>query len=163
VSAVPRLLDPPQPCSRPEHLERARAWIRQTRFQQASGLPGAVGSAIAMAGTLLADDDGEARGDWSSGDAAADPATLLREEIVVPVGATVAIAGPWSAERHAIVPAADAPYASGGVMLVSGSVDTLLQHGPALPPGRAYTLVFALVLATLGGALLYAATARLSW
>lgn len=158
VMAVPQLLDPPRRCTTPEELQQARRWVRETRFDtKAPGVLGAVGTVFGIVDTLLNDDDGEARGDWSIGEHAADPGSLRIEEIAVPVGAAVSVVGPWSAERHAIVPGVDG-VASRGVKLATGPADSVLQlHADALPPGRLTAFVFMLVLAALGIAVLWAA------
>jgi len=149
IMAVPHLADKVVRRESPEHIARARAYVGATRFDEASGLLGAVGSAITTGTAMFTDDDGESRFDWKRTGEPRDPSTLLLEESVLPIGATASVAGPWSIDRHAIMPASDAPGGL-GVTVTTGPVDTLLGANSQIPASTTTSVVLILVLTAIG-------------
>ena len=156
VSAVPRLVDEPARLEGEAAVERARGFVRATRFETAAGLPGALGTAFTMLDDILTDEDAQCRRDWTHGGGSRDPATLLLEETILPVGATVSVAGPWSASRRAIVPhAGDAEGV--GVVATTGPADKLPGESGMARPSLLSALAFAAVTSGIGCAILWAA------
>lgn len=156
VSAVPRLVDEPKVLEGDEALERARAFVRATRFERVDGLAGALGTAVTMLDDVLTDDDAQCRRDWTHGGEPRDPGTLILEETVLPVGATISVVGPWSASRRAIVPHAEGDE-SVGVTATAGRVGKLLSEGGVARPSILSALAFAVVTSAIGGAIIWAA------
>lgn len=78
-----------------------------------------------MAEVTFDDDDGEARRDWSNGEATRDPAALTLEEMILPVGAFASASGHWSAERRALT--------AGGAGSVAAWVEVTLGHRTSRP------------------------------
>jgi hypothetical protein len=146
--AVPRLIDEPVRHAGPDVLTRARRHVADTRFQDAAGLLGALGTVLTTVGVMFGDDDGEHRADYRAAGTERDPANLLLEETVLPVGATASVAGAWSASRGAIVPQSDA--SGGGVTATTGAVQALLKQGSQLPPSKVGAAAFALALVAVG-------------
>lgn len=156
VSAAPRLVDEPKILESDEAIERARAFVRATRFERADGLVGALGTAVTMLDDMLTDDDAQCRRDWTHGGEPRDPGTLILEETVLPVGATISVVGRWSASRRAIVPHAEGDE-SVGVMATAGHVGRLLAQGGVARPSILSALVFAAVTYAIGGGIIWAA------
>ncbi|MCM2328246.1 MAG: hypothetical protein NDI88_10180 [Lysobacter sp.] len=156
VLAVPRLVDAPLRREGESDIERARQWVGATRFERASGLAGALGTALAMADDILTDDDAECRRDWMSEGEARDPATLILEETVLPVGASASLVGPWSASRRAIVPHVAAAETL-GASVTTDPADALLASYAGLPPSRLAAALFALVTLAIGAAIVWGA------
>jgi hypothetical protein len=154
VMAVPWIVDEPSRLSGADAVLRARQYIDATRFEEASGRIGAVGTAISTVRVLFGDADGEHRADYKSTGTERDPGTLLLEETVLPVGASASVAGTWLASRGAIQPGSGA---GGGVTVTTGPVEMLLARSSQLPASTTNSLVFAIVLGGLGAALLWAA------
>ena len=154
VMAVPWLQDDASRLSSPDVVARARQYVASTRFEEAAGLLGAVGSVFGTVRVLFTDDDGEHRADYRSTDRSRRIETLLLEESVLPVGARASVAGSWSTSRGAIIPSGDGPS---GVTVTMGPIDSLLKGNSQVPASATSTLVFALVLGGLGAASLWAA------
>jgi hypothetical protein len=159
VMAVPWIVDEASRRSGPDAVQRARQYVAATRFEDASGLLGALGTALGAVRVLFTDDDGEHRADYRAAGTARGVETLLLEETVLPVGATAAVAGNWSADRGALVVAGDSP---GGVTVTTGPVETLLRKAGPLPPSITSAAVFTLVLAALGVGVLWVALTYLA-
>ena len=157
VLAVPRLVDAPLRREGEADVERARHWVGATRFERAAGLAGALGTALAMADDILTDDDAECRRDWMHEGEARDPATLILEETVLPVGASASLVGPWSASRRAIVPHVAAAETL-GASVTTGAADALLASHAGLPPSRLGAALFAVVTLAIGAAIVWGAT-----
>jgi hypothetical protein len=150
VLAVPQLADDARPCSAPDDVERARQHVAATRFEDvAGGLAGAVGTALQMAGDVFGDEDGESRRDWRKAGDRPEPGALLLEETVLPVGARVTVAGRWSAERQAIVPASGGST-PGVVTVVTGGPERLASSHAL--PSPAWSVAVAATLLTAAGA-----------
>ncbi|HQW37168.1 MAG TPA: hypothetical protein PLO00_00550 [Usitatibacteraceae bacterium] len=156
INAVPRLVDEPKVLEGEEALARARAFVRATRFERVDGLAGALGTAVTMLDDMLTDDDAQCRRDWTHGGEPRDPGTLILEETVLPVGATISVVGPWSASRRAIVPHAEGDE-SVGVTATAGRVGKLLSEGGVARPSILSALAFAIVTSAIGGAIIWAA------
>ena len=150
VLAVPQLADDARPCSAPDDVERAREHVAAARFEEvAGGLAGALGTAFQMAGDVFGDEDGESRRDWRrAGDRPARGALRLGET-GLPVGARVTVAGRWSAERQAIVPASGGS-APGVVTVVTGGPERLASSHAL--PSPAWSVAVAATLLTAAGA-----------
>lgn len=155
VMAVPRLVDEPARHAGPDVLTRARRHIADTRFEEAAGLLGALGTVFRTVGVMFGDDDGEHRADYRAAGAVRAPENLLLEETVLPVGASASVAGAWSAARGAIVPQSGSS-GGGGVTATTGAVQTLLKHGSPVPPSKVGAAVAALTLAAIGAGILWA-------
>lgn len=154
VMAVPWVKDDALRVSGAEAVSRARQYVASTRFEEATGLLGAVGTVFGTVRVLFSDDDGEHRADYRSTDRSRGIEGLLLEETVLPVGATAAVVGTWSVSRGAIVPSGEGPS---GVTATTGPTDSLLRGNSQVPASTASTVVFALVLGGLGAALLWVA------
>jgi hypothetical protein len=115
---------------------------------------GAVGSAFTTVTAMLTDDDGESRFDWKRAGDSRDPSTLRLEESVLPVGATASVAGPWSVDRHAVVPASAAPGAL-GVTVTTGPVETLLGANSQVPASTTSSVLVIVVLAAIGAGIVW--------
>jgi hypothetical protein len=123
VRAVPILSIPAQQNSDPAWIERARQLVQSTQWELVAPL--ATGLAVfERTREAMTDDDGEASRHCQRKGDARDPAELILEETVLPVGATVSVHGTWSAERGAIVARASAA-GSMGVQLVLGPPEGL--------------------------------------
>ena len=155
VMAVPWLVDDPVRRTGADAVLRARQVVAATRFEEASGMLGALGTALSTVRVLFNDDDGEHRADYKAAGTTRDPETLLLEETVLSVGATASLAGTWSADRGAVVPGSST---GGGVTVSTGSVDALLRRSSQVPPSSASGLVVAVVFGALGAAILWAGT-----
>jgi hypothetical protein len=77
----------------------------------------------------------------------------LREEIVVPVGATVSVSGRWSSERRALVPGAIGDGELGAT-LVTGTAAKLGSDGSSELPWSVLSVALTTVLLLLVGATL---------
>jgi hypothetical protein len=158
VLAVPQFAAPAERHSGGPALERARRWIRNTPFEEVRGdMLGVVGTAFSMAHEIFTDEDGEARRDWNRHGDERDPADLLLEESVLPVGAAASVHGTWSAERGAIVAGGD-PAIGAGVSVVLGPPEEL---GGALPHSTGAYLATAAISTLLGGGIVWFALAVL--
>jgi hypothetical protein len=132
----------------------ARQWVAATAFEDvAPGLLGSVGTALQVASTLFGDEDGEDRRDFRVAGETRDPATLVLEETLLPVGAQASVSGRWSAARGAIVAGGDAAVGE-LVQAVLGPVERLTGPGE-VPPSFATYLTSAIVLTGLGAGLLW--------
>jgi hypothetical protein len=157
VLAVPRLVDAPLKREGEADVERARQWVGATRFERATGLVGALGTALTMADDILTDADAECRRDWMHEGEARDPAALILEETALPVGASASLVGPWSASRRAIVPHVAAAETL-GASVTTGPADELLASSAGLPPSRLSAVLFAVVTLAIGAAIVWGAT-----
>jgi hypothetical protein len=156
VLAVPWIVDEATRLEGAAAVAMARQHVSDTRFEEVSGLLGAIGTAVGTVRVMFNDDDGEYRADYRARGDTSDPATLLLEETLLPVGATASVAGTWSSARGAIV-ASSGPSGAGGVTATIGPVETLLGRRGHVPASLASALGFALVAAAIGVGLLWAA------
>jgi hypothetical protein len=157
VMAVPRLADEAARLGAPEEVERARQHVGAARFEEVGGdLLGALGTAFERAGEMFADEDGESRRDWRRKGDDRDPSSLVLEEAVVPVGATVTVAGHWSTDRQAVVPSSG-DAGPGTVTVVTGPPERLARSAHALPSSAWSVLVAATLLTGLGAGLVWLA------
>lgn len=154
VMAVPWIVDAASRPTGADTVLRARQYVANTRFEEASGLLGALGTAFGAVRVLFTDDDGEHRADYRATGTTRGVETLLLEESLLPVGTTASVAGTWSTARGAIVAAGDSP---GGVTATTGPVRNLLSKGGPVPPSTVSALAFVLVLAALGAGLIWLA------
>ena len=95
------------------------------------------------------------RRDWQAANIPFGIDALLREETVVPVGATVSVSGRWSAARGVIVPG---EMAEGqlGLTLVTGTAEELGRSGRSQLPWSVLSVaVTAALLLLVGGALVW--------
>lgn len=148
VLAVPLPLRRAQPREGPDAIERARRLIETTEFEPLGGL----GSVFEMARDIFTDEDGKARRDWKRPGDERDPQTLLLEETLLPVGASAAVHGLWSAERGAIVSEGSALGTS--VSIALGGAGNLSQ-APGLGHSTGAYLVTATLLTALGAGLVW--------
>ena len=156
VRAVPRIVDEPAVLEGGEAIERARRHLRSARFETAGGIAGVLGTAFTMLDGILADDDAHYRRDWTHGAGPRDPADLILEETLLPAGAEVAVAGPWSASRRAIVSHVEGVELM-GASATAGRVGRLLAQGGVTRPSILSALAFAAVTSAIGGAIIWAA------
>ncbi len=96
VMAVPRLADEATEHTSTESLERAKAYVAATQYEPKHGLAGIASATAAMVSELVTEPAGDVRRDWRAADVDVDINSLLRKEIVVPVGAIVSVSGRWS-------------------------------------------------------------------
>lgn len=160
VMAVPWIVDEATRCDGAGVVTRARQHVGTTRFEDVSGLLGAVGTVFSTVRVMFQDEDGEHRADYRAAGTTRAPETLLLEETVLPVGAVASVAGTWSAARGAIVTASGTAV-TGGVTATSGPVDTLLKRSTQVPASTTSTALFVVVLAAFGAGILWAATTYL--
>ena len=158
VLAVPQLGDPPQALELEGDIERARVFIAATQFEKAAGIVCALGTAFEATDAVLAQENFAYRRDWQSKAQALDPGTLILEETVLATGATVSVAGPWSATRQAIVPHIDGMDAL-CVSASTGSAEKIHLDDAGVPSSTLAGGVTALVLLALGGAVVWGALA----
>jgi hypothetical protein len=157
VMAVPRLADEAARRAAPDDVERARQHVGATRFEEVGGdLLGALGTAFERAGEMFADEDGESRRDWRRKGDDRDPSSLLLEETVVPVGATVTAAGRWSTDRQAVV-SSSGDAGPGTVTVVTGPPERLARSAHELPSSAWSVAVAATLLTGLGAGLVWLA------
>lgn len=157
VMAVPRLADEAARLAAPDDVERARQHVGATRFEEVGGdLLGALGTAFERAGEMFADEDGESRRDWRRKGDDRDPSSLLLEETVLAVGATVTAAGRWSTDRQAVVPDSG-DVGPGAVTVVTGPPERLARAAHALPSSAWSVAVAATLLTGLGAGLVWLA------
>ena len=154
VMAVPNLQHEATRCVGADDVARANRHIAATRFEEASGLLGAVGTAFSVVSTMFTDEDGEVRQDWKRSGATRDAGTLLLEETILPVGAQASVAGTWSVDRRAIV-AASSGSAAVGVTATVGSMEGVLEGSSQVPASTWSVLLTALVCAAIGAAVLW--------
>lgn len=158
VIATPRLGDKATQHTSTESLERAKAYAAATHYEPKRGFVGIASATAAMFSELVAEPAGDVRRDWQAADVNLDINSLLREEIVVPVGATVSVSGRWSSERRALVPGAIGDGEL-GVTLVTGAAAELGRDGSSeLPWSAASVAVTGVLLLLMGGALVWLST-----
>jgi hypothetical protein len=153
VLAVPRLADKATAHTSTESLERAKAYVRATQYEPKRGFVGIASATAAMVSVLVAEPAGDVRRDWQAADVTVDINSLLREEIVVPVGANVSVSGRWSAERRALVPGAIGEGELGAT-LVTGTAAKLGSDGSSELPWSVLSVALTTVLLFLFGATL---------
>jgi hypothetical protein len=153
VVAVPQLADKATQHDSNESLERVQAYVAATRFEPKAALAGIASAAATTFGELLAEPAGDVRRDWQAAHIPFGIDALLREETVVPVGATVSVSGRWSAARGAIVPG---EMAEGqlGLTLVTGTAEELGRGGRSQLPWSVPSVAFTAALCLLAGAAL---------
>lgn len=87
-----------------EAMARARRFLQNTQFEPMRGNAVAtVSQALSYMAELLTDADGDVRRDFKREGADVDPADVVLEECVLPVGGEASVHGPWSSSRGAIV------------------------------------------------------------
>ena len=158
VAAVPMLEDEPIRLAGADHVVQAQRWIGATRFDEAADIVGAIGSAFSTLNAIMTDEDGDYLRNWKRRGTTRTSESLLLEETVIPVGATVSVSGPWSVAQRAIVAGASHPGAPDGAMAVSvttGDIDNVISGQSVVPPSKTYTIVFAIVMAALGCGVLW--------
>ena len=157
VMAVPQLADEATRLASADDVARARQHVGATRFEEVGAdVLGALGTAFERAGEMFADEDGESRRDWRRKGDDRDPESLLLEETVLPVGATVTVAGRWSTDRQAVVP--DSGEAGPSVVtVVTGPPERLARAAHALPSSAWSVAVAATLLTGLGAGLVWLA------
>ncbi len=155
VGAMPEFVDNPSRVKTDETIERARAYIQATRFEDVAGT-----EFVSLFQTMLRDRIGEApsgtRLDWHRTGTSPDLGTLKFEEHVLPVGETVSVAGHWLPAHRVIGPEPGGLGAS-PVTVVLGGPKALLRRNTALPSSAAAVAIFGVLLLALGGALVWAA------
>lgn len=152
VLAVPHLLTQAARLSGGQPLERARKLVGATPFEPVQGdVLGVVGTAFSMAHEMFTDEAGESRRDWQRSGDESDPADLLLEESVLPVGAQASVHGTWSAERGAIVAGGDSSTGF-GVSAVLGPPENL---GAALPRATGAYVATAVISTLLGAGMVW--------
>lgn len=155
VLAVPLLVSQGRRREGDAAVARAREWVAATSFEDvAPGLVGTLGTAFQLASTLFNDDDGEDRRDFRrGGEEARDPAALILEETVLPVGEVASVSGRWSASRGGVV--AGGEHAVGEtVSAVLGPPERLARAGE-VPHSFGSYLASAIVLTALGAGLVW--------
>jgi hypothetical protein len=156
VAAVPALSDAETKMETESHMARAREYIANTRFEFASGIAGAIGSAFAIVNAMLGEENKQYRRDWTSKEQAVDPATLRLEETVLAIGAMASVVGPWSASHRAIVPHIDG-WDALSVSATSGSVKEIRIDGVGVPPSTLAGTVTAFGMLAIAAAILWGA------
>ena len=156
VMAVPKLTHEAEVVSGDLGVQRARHHAATSRFEIASGLLGAVGTAVTTVQEMFTDDDGDVRRDWKAAAEPRDPSTLILEEAVLPVGVTASVAGSWSADRGCIIASSDAPGGL-GVTATLGSPSDLAGVQGAVPPSTTSYVVTSALLIAIGAAIVWAA------
>lgn len=137
VLAVPQLMVPFEVRKGPGSVKRARQLVAGTAFEARSGPVGGMGFVFQMVEMLSTDEDGEVRRDWSNGEQR-DPADLILEERVLPVGALASAYGHWSVEQSAMV-AQGIGSVTPTVDIALGPPEKLLDEMPGAPASvRAY-------------------------
>lgn len=161
VMAIPNLLSLVQPLSGDLAVTRARAHRDRTAFVKATGLLGALGTAVTGVDDMLTSEHAEVRRDWRSDTDPRDPATLLLEEAVLPIGVTATVAGLWSTDRGAVVASSEGL----GPQTVSATVGgpaALAGADVALPHSTTSYVVTAIVLTAIGAAIVWGARTYLA-
>jgi hypothetical protein len=153
VLAVPQLLMGANKLQGDDAVRAARAFHDRTRFEPAAPVLGPLGSVLEMASQAFTADTGEARQDWSRVGDLRDPAELVLEETVLPVGASASAYGHWSAERDALVPQLGASPPAVSVAL--GPPESLTPARGGVPHSPAAYLVTATLLTSLGAGLVW--------
>ena len=156
VMAVPKLTHEAEVVSGDPVVQRARQYAAATHFEIASGLLGAVGTALTTVQEMFTDDDGNVRRDWKAAVEPRDPSTLILEEAVLPVGVTASVSGSWSSDRGCITASSDAPGGL-GVTAALGSPSDLTDVQGAVPPSTTSYVVSTLALLAIGAAIVWAA------
>jgi hypothetical protein len=158
VLAVPQLGDAATKQTSSEARERAKSYVATTRYEVKQAMLGIASSVAAMVGSIVTEPSGDVRRDWQAEGVTIPIETLLMEETVVPVGATVSVSGRWSAERRAIVPG-ELGEGQLGVTLVTGAADRLGREGAAeLPSSSLSVAVGGVALVAVGAALVWFST-----
>jgi hypothetical protein len=156
VAAVPQLFDAQVRLEGAEDVERARRYVDNTRFETATGPVGVIGTAFKAMDDFLTDADGQSRSDWMHRGDPRDPATLILEECVLPVGVVASVVGPWSASQRAIVPhveGAEALWATA----TTGPAEALLAGSGGVRPTATSAVVTAIVMFAIGAAIIWGA------
>ena len=156
VLAVPNIVHATRRVRGDEVVTRARAHRDTASFEVVSGMLGALGTAFTGVDDVFGDDDGEVRRDWRAAGETKDPAELILEEAVLPVGATASVSGTWSTRRGAIVPAL-AGEGGPSVTVTLGGLESLDAVTGAVPHSTLSYLVTATILTALGAAIAWAA------
>lgn len=133
-------------------IASARAYVRETRFADGSGLD-LVSSAATMFTELLAEQRQGIRHDWHRHDGSVDPGDLLLEESVIAQDAEVSVAGYWSPERQALLP--EGGLGGAPVTITTGSAAHLIRHATAVPHSASSVGIFGVVALLLGAALVW--------
>jgi hypothetical protein len=158
IVAVPQLADEMTPHDSADAKTRAKAYVAATRFEPKRAMIGVLSTVATSFKELAAEPSGEVRRDWMAEDTNIGVDALRLEETVVPVGATVSVAGRWSAERRAIVPG-QIGEAELGVTLVGGPAENLWRAGSSgLPWSRVSVALTAVLLLSAGSTLLWLST-----
>lgn len=156
VAAVPLLNDAATKMEMESHMARAREYIANTRFELASGMAGAIGTAFAIVNVVLGEENKHYRRDWASKDQPVDPSTLRLEETVLAIGAAASVVGPWSASRRAIVPHIDG-WDALSVSATAGPVKEMRVDGVGVPPSTLAGTVTAFGLLAIAAGILWGA------
>lgn len=156
VAAMPQLVDDPSAAKTEALIDRAREYVRSTRFEETSGL-GVASSIATMVSEFGSEQSAGFRYDWHRAGSTLDPADLHFEETVLGPGAEISVAGHWSPEHRALVPE---PGGVGGspVKAATGGPQALLGQTSALPSSAISVAVFGVLLLALGAALVWAAS-----
>lgn len=155
IGAMPELLMEPDTRRDEATIAQARAFIAATTFDDVAGLDMARAATTLITDLLSAHATGLRR-DWRRASLDSPDLSQLRyEERVVPVGATISVAGYWSPERHAIEPQPGG-LGSSPVSLTLGAPRTLLRRNTAVPSSGLAVGVAGAVLLLLGGAVVWA-------
>jgi len=156
VIAIPQLADDARQHKAPDAIERAQQYVNTTKFKSVPGSLGPLDTALQLAEHIRNNEDGKARQDWKRAKVDRDPAELIIEETVLPVGITASVAGPFSMEHNAIVSASDAVVGK-GVTAVTGLPEQLLALDTVVPKSLFSYAITALVLLALGAGVLWLA------
>ena len=155
IVAVPQLGDDAAPHDSTESKARAKSYVASTRFEPMQAMAGVLSTVATTFKELRTEPSGEVRRDWRAEGNERDVDSLLMDETVVPVNATVSVSGRWSAARQAIVPG-ELSEGALGVTLVTGDAEKLGTGGASELPWSAWRVA-------LTGALFLAAGAALVW
>jgi hypothetical protein len=161
VEAIPQLRDRPQMLRLDVDTQRAREYIAATRFEIATGITGAIGTAFEIANAVSAEGNSAYRRDWKNKAQPVDPATLILEETVLAVGVTATLAGPWSVTRQAIVPHIDGMDAL-TVTASTGGPEKMHLDDAGVPPSTLAGVLTAVGLLTTGVGVLWGALVLLA-
>ncbi len=153
VAAVPMLDDAP---TKMQDIGRAREYIANTRFEVASGMAGALGTAFAMVDVILGEENKHYRSDWSSNAQGLDASTLRLEETVLAIGALASVVGPWSASRQAIVPHIQG-FDALSVKVTSGAANDIRIDDVGVPPSTLTGIITAFGLLVTAAGILWVA------
>lgn len=154
VAAMPELVDTPSTARTDDVVERARAYVEGTPFEETTGI-GLVASVATMVGEYGSEQSTGFRRDWHRAGAHVDPADLYLEETVLRAGVEISVAGHWSPERHALVPEPGGVGVS-PVTAAAGGPQALLRRATALPHSALSVALLGALLLALGAALVWA-------